>query len=62
MFALFSLSMSPLDIIVHFISDHLPWVGAHPAIAALLIVGSPIGLFVLAEYWLSRYMRKNRVP
>lgn len=51
---------APIDALADYISEQLPWLAAHPALVALVIVFGPIILFALAECWLSRRTRNNR--
>src|SRR5262249_48624882 len=52
-FALFFLSMGTIDILAHYISEHLPWLACHPALLALLVVCVPMILLILVHSWLN---------
>jgi len=53
---------APIVILADYLSEHFPWLASHPALVALLVVCVPVILFILAQHWLSKRRRMNRLP
>jgi hypothetical protein len=52
---------TPIDILSNYILAWLPWLAAHPALAAVLVAFGPIILFELVRCGLSRRKKKSSV-
>ena len=50
---------APIDILSDYILASLPWLAAHPVLAAVLVAFGPIILFELVKWVLNRRKKKR---